>query len=1101
MNPQTTNPAVSGTYSYDDYYTINQKVAEKYHRTLLEEKSAPVRAYLYSRGLTDDAIRHWQIGYAPRDWRHLTTSLIENAIFEPAAELGVVVSENGRNRDFFYDRIIFPIRDEQSRVTGFTGRTVGKPADGQPKYLNIRNTVLFEKSEAMYGIHRAIREMKRTKKAVLVEGQPDVISLHRAGLENAVAKSGTALTQKQTELLLRHCDVVTLIYDNDTAGQKALESNLESLLLSGLRVKIYRLADGFHDADDWLTWVSKVFGAPLEDCQRPLGIARYVEQESEDGFLSLAEKLLSTDLIDERVEGSRRIVEMLASMRDGHWAQEYLSELCKRRKYGLNQKDIWKQVQERKNPAKEVRDDDGDDHWELPEWVEAREVREWGFAERLKGDKQWPTGYYFGTLSGSLDRMPVTNFVLTPLYHIKDRGNVRRLVEMTNGHKRVYVEINSKVLNSVQSFEEEVSNFGHFMTDAKFKRDHLKRIANKIMALTPEVFPIKTLGWQPEGFFAWSNAVYNGHLEHYDEHGIVKMENGDHFFSPALSPIFANFRQEDDAYQFDKYLSFQPSPVAFGEWAALLKKVYGERAIIGSVFAVTALFRDVVLKSSKIPIIYCYGPRDSGKSTFAESIMYLVFGGLDASGKLIKPLNFTSSPTKAAFWTAMSRYRNCPYVFNEFDDQRVEDWAFDAFKSAWDNEGRLRQKKDDSQSSEMQNVNCAPMIVGQYLSTRDDGSVTSRSLIFEFVNRKDDPFTDEEIRNYDRLRDLQQSNLSGILTEILPFRKKMETEYQTVVRKIKEQLRERLEQLEVKQYQSRTFENVTCLLAVYETLKEDLVWPFEAPEIWEYCIQMIKQMSALLTETDALSSFWSMLEYLLDRAEITGGWDFRIDTVTSVKLHGGDKKAYEKSFDKPKRLLYLRVKNVWKPYAENARRQGETPMKEQTLTVYLRQQAYYIGWNNSIWFKRGTEGTNSSALVFDYDMLAERSGISLERAPEESPDSRAVMSFSGVLVKTIEKVPAGSGIMIIFWLQVTMIKNHESEIFDTDQYAIKCYSPDLAHAGLQPGGRYQVSGAYSEQPYQNAAGKGVLRKLDVTEVTELNTIAYEQGFEQRDPVF
>lgn len=1106
MTPPPDPKADSQASTYDDLYALNKTIGERYHRHLLEtleNADHHLTQYLAKRGLSLAEIEFWQLGYAPAEWRFMTERLIEIEGFNLAVDLGVCTTKNEKNHDVFHDRLLIPRHDEAGRLIGFSARSIGEPpvVNGSklPKYLNTRETVLFRKSEVLFGLHKSLKAIKQTKHVTLTEGDFDAISLHRAGFTDTVAKGGTALTEFQIATIARLAKGVTLIYDVDIneAGQKAQARDVDALLDAGLMVKVFTLPQPRAnteeqfvkvDADSWVQ--DREFFADGS----PLKLPAEVREESEDGLLLVAEKLLKGKNLLDRVTGLERLIELLSKL-DGMLLIEYEKLICKQ--FDIDRKELVKLVDKKKKPAKaDPSEDDDDEEDQLPEWVDRKDFLTWGFAPRhVKGDKM-KTGYYFSSGLRGLDSKPLTNFIINPLYHIKDRDNVRRLVEIDNGLQQRIIEVNSKFLLSLQNFEEGLSDLGHYGVDIGFERKHLKRLANFVMDRTPEVFPVKTLGYQPEGFFAFSNAVYNGHLESYNKHGVVEVGER-HYFSPALSPVFDNYRQDgDDPYKYDKYLSYQKTGVTFSDWSRKLRAVYGERAMVGVVFAVVALFKDVVRQNSKIPLMYCYGPKDSGKSQFAESLMYLFFSGKDADGKLLSPLNLGSSPTTSAFWTAMSRFRNCPYVFNEFDDQKVDPWVFSAFKAAWDGEGRTRQSKENKNLTEEQAVHCAPVLVGQYLSTRDDGSVTSRSLVFEFVSRKDEPFTPTERANFTQLKDWEQAGLNGILTEILPHRPVVVERFQKLVRSVKDELSAELE-AEGQRSSPRTLENISCLLAMYDTLDGLVNWPMTRAELWEYSRTMIGQLASLMQETDALGNFWSMLEYLLDRKELVDGWDFKIMTAVSLKVTAGTGKFEEVTFDKPTRLLYLRMNNVHKPYAEYTKRQGsEQPHRQQTIEIYIRQQSYYVGGTKGIYFTNPAnkaETTVSSCLVIRYDELVERAGINLERF-DLSGEQLPVVTYNGQVVGEVK--PHQQPRIIEFRLQVTT-----QAAGQTQQFNVKCFSTEVDLAGrLQNGTNWKVTGLLNEKSWNDPSGqKQTARSLDVQEITQQDASAvYSPGFSPGD---
>lgn len=184
----------------------------------LSGKSA--KEYLIKRGITGEVAKHFRLGYAPSGsalTQHLQSKGFD---IKECKKLGLIVQKEGTNRlyDYFYDRVMFPILDRRKRVIGFGGRIMGK---GEPKYLNSPETFLFHKGEQLYALPQAIETMRQKNEALLVEGYMDVIALHSAGFQNAVAPLGTALTENQIKILWQSCDEPLICFDGDGAGQKA----------------------------------------------------------------------------------------------------------------------------------------------------------------------------------------------------------------------------------------------------------------------------------------------------------------------------------------------------------------------------------------------------------------------------------------------------------------------------------------------------------------------------------------------------------------------------------------------------------------------------------------------------------------------------------------------------------------------------------------------------------------------------------------------------------------------------------------------------------------------------------------------------------------
>jgi DNA primase len=198
-----------------------------YHQVLTSHPSgAAARDYLHARGFSDETIRSYQLGWAPDAWDALSSALTRRRnIAEADLEGAGLVSRRrsgGGVYDRFRGRVIFPIRDAGGGATGLAGRILGpQTADSGPKYLNTPQTLLFDKGRTLYLIDRAKSAIRKSGRAVLVEGNTDALMAHQAGFENVVCSMGTALTAGQVELLTRYAPRIALAYDVDAAGQSA----------------------------------------------------------------------------------------------------------------------------------------------------------------------------------------------------------------------------------------------------------------------------------------------------------------------------------------------------------------------------------------------------------------------------------------------------------------------------------------------------------------------------------------------------------------------------------------------------------------------------------------------------------------------------------------------------------------------------------------------------------------------------------------------------------------------------------------------------------------------------------------------------------------
>ncbi len=198
------------------------------------------RQYLRDRGYDDDTWERFGLGFALPGWENLKGELSKRYSVEELVELGLLVSGKEGTYDRFRDRTIFTIFDLSGRPIGFGGRAFA----GEPKYLNSPKTPLFDKGRTLYGLSWAREGFAKEKRAVLVEGYTDVLTLHQAGLTNAVGSMGTSLTRGQAELLARFVDEVVIAYDRDAAGGAAALRGMQILGNSGLSVRVALLSEG-----------------------------------------------------------------------------------------------------------------------------------------------------------------------------------------------------------------------------------------------------------------------------------------------------------------------------------------------------------------------------------------------------------------------------------------------------------------------------------------------------------------------------------------------------------------------------------------------------------------------------------------------------------------------------------------------------------------------------------------------------------------------------------------------------------------------------------------------------------------------------------------
>lgn len=240
----------------EQIYRINEAAAKLFTSRLCSETGLPVREYLKKRGIREDVVREFRLGYADEGWRTLKSYFEQKNVALPmVAQAGLIVAKEegagaaeGAYYDRFRGRLIFPIEDAGGRVMAFGGRII---ASGEPKYLNSPETPVFSKGRNLYGLMRAKEGIRKSGYAILVEGYFDLISLWNAGLTNVLASMGTALTAEQVELLRRYTGNVAVLFDADEAGRKALQRSVQLFLSGGVHARAVVLPEKY-DPDDYV---------------------------------------------------------------------------------------------------------------------------------------------------------------------------------------------------------------------------------------------------------------------------------------------------------------------------------------------------------------------------------------------------------------------------------------------------------------------------------------------------------------------------------------------------------------------------------------------------------------------------------------------------------------------------------------------------------------------------------------------------------------------------------------------------------------------------------------------------------------------------------
>ncbi|MBD1396971.1 DNA primase [Pontibacter sp. JH31] len=298
------NPEYAREQSERDSLYIVSDFANKHYQQILQthEQGSIGQSYLKERGLTNNTIRKFELGYSLDAWSDLTDAALKAGFKQQYLEATglTIVKEDGKKYDRFRGRVMFPIHNISGRVIGFGARTLKSNDKKSPKYLNSPESEIYHKSNVLYGMYQARQAVRMQDMCYMVEGYLDVLSLHQGGIENVVSSSGTSLTEGQIKLIARYTQNITVLYDGDAAGIKASLRGIDLILENGLNVNVVTFPTG-EDPD---SYIHKVGDEKFK---------AYVKEHSQD-FISFKTSLYAEESKGNPVKKAEAIREIVTSI-------------------------------------------------------------------------------------------------------------------------------------------------------------------------------------------------------------------------------------------------------------------------------------------------------------------------------------------------------------------------------------------------------------------------------------------------------------------------------------------------------------------------------------------------------------------------------------------------------------------------------------------------------------------------------------------------------------------------------------------------------------------------------------------------------------------
>jgi DNA primase catalytic core len=634
----------------------------------------------------------------------------------------------------------------------------------------------------------------------------------------------------------------------------------------------------------------------------------------------------------------------------------------------------------------------------LPAYVDQGFFQRYGFfpAQNKTGNNIF---YVFRTLDNTL--VKVGNFFMEPLFQVYDPDPVRnkRVVRLFHSelNKEEYVEFKSADMVELQQWKKFLwNNGGYIFTNGK--PFHHEKILESIALQFPKCLEFSTFGWQPEGFFAFSNGIIaDNTFTSVDELGLVKFRD-ETYYSPSFSKIYKCMRSDNDRYEYDRFLSFKPQHrTSWKEWSELMHKVYsyngnGMWAIL---FAILSANRSIIFPIERFfTSLFFIGPTESGKSKIAESIRAPFMHGA--------PIFNLNSGTDAAFFTSLERFRDIPVIFEEYNDYQISDVKFQGLKAAvYDNEGKQKRKDATSKDIDVSKINGSPILLGQEGPERDDGALGNR-VVQKHVPKKDN-WTDDEVVLYKDLKDRERDGLSNIAMEIIKLRPVVQKHFATYMREAQKQVKIDIHK-EGGSYQTRIVNTVSLFIALAKMMEEmvpELPLPFTYAAFKEDATRQIVRQSEELSTSNRLSVFFNTISMLYAQGQIVSGREFDISTESHVTIIISKTEKVLVPMDGGSApVLFLIVTDTVQICQKI---HNSESLKINALRMYLKDHPAYIGQVNSHRFIYPVESLetdpvtginrriiktaerNTSCIALKYKLI-QAMGIDLQRFKTPVPD-------------------------------------------------------------------------------------------------------------------
>ena len=587
---------------------------------------------------------------------------------------------------------------------------------------------------------------------------------------------------------------------------------------------------------------------------------------------------------------------------------------------------------------------------------------------------------YYALGDNEEDPIRISNFILTPLFHIHDENNGIRLFRLTNSYRQSgIIELKESELCSLTNFQQKVGSLGNYVWLGKI--DKLNRVKEFLYARTDTAERIRKLGWNDsEQFFAFGNGIYQHQAFHeVDEMGIIRGDNRKTYYIPATSKIYEN---NPEIYQFERLMIHRKSNgVLLRSFIEKLTEVFGENARIAFCYLVATLFRDVVYKRTRhFPILNLFGEKGTGKTTLATSLEAFFLHDVEPPN-----MGVASVP---AMNDRVSQAVNTLVVFDEYkNDLDIRKIAF--LKGLWGGGGQTKKNTLTDGMASQTIVTTGVVICGQEKPTQDMALYT-RVLFLSYTKTS---FSYQEKQRYEELQAMCSLGLTHLTLEILQHRELFEKNFPHMFTITKGELATRMESETI---HDRIFGNWIIPLATFRTLESVIDFPFSYSQMLETTIKGIRHQNELAQESSEVADFWNMLQGWQSVGKCMEKVHFNIRYLTKFRPINLKEDI---EFKEGHPILYLNMAAISSLFSSRNSTQNITANRSSWSTIlsYLKSHPAFLGTKQDRFYILLPSGNpdcvtvvkdgkviqspkvnRPKALCFDYLQLKEMFGLDLE---------------------------------------------------------------------------------------------------------------------------